>query len=272
MERASFMQRTASSDEAAPPFPGSGRRTGRQLLWAAARKVVLAGLVLLLACALAFGLLMLVTPSTSNARQLASAFDRAHGAAYPGAVVPFRFATSLEATEDHRFASEPGIDPLAVGRVIYSYVTGQGDQGGATLYQQLAKMLYTPGQTGMAAEAEQVALAVKLKYSYTGPEILRLYADVAYFGHGFYGLRDASCGYFGVRPDRMSWPQAALLAGLVQAPTTDDPIDHPAAGRAREQHVIGRLVSVGAIGQADANAYLAIPLSGLLSHAGGCRT
>jgi membrane peptidoglycan carboxypeptidase len=69
----------------------------------------------------------------------------------------------------------------------------------------------------------------------------------------------------------MSWPQAALLAGLVQAPTTDDPINHPAAGLAREQHVIGRLVSVGAISQTDANAYLAIPLGSLLSNAGGCR-
>ncbi len=166
---------------------------------------------------------------------------------------------------------EPGIDPFSVARVFYSYVSGQGDQGGATLYQQLAKMLYTPGRTGLAAEAEQVALAVKLKYGYSGAEILRLYADVAYFGHGFYGLEDASCGYFGLRPDQMSWPQAALLAGLVEAPSTDDPIDHPAAALAREQHVIGRLVSVGAIGQAEANADLAIPLGSLLSHAGDCR-
>jgi penicillin-binding protein 1A len=184
---------------------------------------------------------------------------------------PGRFAAALEATEDHRFASEPGVDPFAVGRVAVSYLSGRGDEGGATLYQQLAKMLYTPGRSGLAAEAEQVALAVKLKYGYTGAEILRLYGDVAYFGHGFYGLAEASCGYFGVRPAGLSWPQAALLAGLVQAPTIDDPITHPAAGLAREQHVIGRLVTVGAISQSAARAYLAIPLSVLLRHAGGCR-
>jgi penicillin-binding protein 1A len=69
----------------------------------------------------------------------------------------------------------------------------------------------------------------------------------------------------------MSWPQAALLAGLVQAPTTDDPIDNPAAGLAREQHVMGRLVAVGAISQADAASYLRTPLSTLLAHAGACR-
>jgi membrane peptidoglycan carboxypeptidase len=270
MERASFMQRTARGDQAAAPYVDAGGRAGRGRLVRVVRKLGLTAVALLAACALAFGLLLVVTPSTSNARQLASTFDRAHGAAYPGVVVPVRFATALEATEDHRFTSEPGIDPVAVGRVLYGYVTRRGDEGGATLYQQLAKMLYTPGETGMAAEAEQVALAVKLKYSYSEAEILRLYADVAYFGHGFYGLQDAACGYFGVQPAQLSWPQAALLAGLVQGPTSDDPIDHPAAGLAREQHVIGRLVSVGAISQADANAYLAIPLSSLLSHARGC--
>jgi penicillin-binding protein 1A len=271
MERGNFLQRAMQSDRGvAPLLADAGGHSGPRRLARAARKLGLACLALLLACALAFGLLMVITPSPGNAGQLASAFDRAHGAAYPGVVVPFRFATSLEATEDHRFAAEPGVDPVAVARVMYGYVRGRGDQGGATLYQQLAKMLYTPGQTGAAAEVEQIALAVKLKYTYSEPEILRLYADVAYFGHGFYGLQSASCGYFGVSPDQMSWPQAALLAGMVQAPTADDPLDHPAAGLTREQHVIGRLVSVGAISQADAHAYLAIPLSSLLSHAGGC--
>jgi membrane peptidoglycan carboxypeptidase len=228
-------------------------------------------LTLLLACALVFGLLLLITPSTSDAPQLARAIDQRHGAPYPGVVVPYRFAAALEATEDHRFASEPGIDPFAVARVSYSYLSGHGDQGGATLYQQLAKMLYTPGRSGLAAETEQVALAVKLKYGYSGAEILRLYADVAYFGHGFYGLEDASCGYFGAPPDQLSWPQAALLAGLVQAPSADDPIDHPAAGLAREQHVMGRLVTVGTISPAAARDYLSVPVNRLLSHAGSCR-
>jgi membrane peptidoglycan carboxypeptidase len=154
---------------------------------------------------------------------------------------------------------------------MYGYAAGHGDQGGATLYQQLAKMLYTPGRSSTGAEAEQLALAVKLKYAYSRPEILRLYADVAYFGHGFYGLAEASCGYFGVPPDRMSWPQAALLAGLVQGPTTDDPIDYPLAGRAREEHVIARLVAVGAITQDSASTYLKIPVAGLVAHAGACR-
>ena len=67
-------------------------------------------------------------------------------------------------------------------------ITGRPDQGGATLYQQLAKMLYTPGRSGLAVEAEQVSLGIKLDLAYPKPQILRMYADVAYFGHGYYGL------------------------------------------------------------------------------------
>ncbi len=249
---------------------GTPQRGRRRRLPGAVRKILLGLVAFVLACALGLGILLLVTPSVANARQLAQGIDRAHGAPYPGIAVPARFAAALEATEDHRFASEPGIDPVAVARVLLGALAGR-NEGGATLYQQLAKMLYTPGQSGLTVEAEQVALAVKLKYSYSGAEILRLYADVAYFGQGFYGLLDASCGYFGVQPGQLSWPQAALLAGLVQGPTTDDPIDHPAAGLAREQHVIGRLVAVGKISQASADAYLKVPLSQLLAHAGGCR-
>jgi membrane peptidoglycan carboxypeptidase len=266
------MQRTSSrrTGSAGPRSPQPAGRSARGVAFRAVRKLAFSLVTLLVLCAVLFGMLLLITPSASDARKLAANFDKAHSAAYPGVAVPFRFAASLEATEDHRFTEEPGIDPVAVGRVIYGAVSGKGDEGGATLYQQLAKMLYTPGRMSLAAEAEQIALAVKLKYGYSEAEILRLYADVAYFGHGYYGLGQASCGYFGVRPDRLSWPQAALLAGLVQAPTTDDPLVYPVAGLAREQHVIGRLVAVGQLSQAQASSYLAIPLSTLLSGAGRC--
>jgi membrane peptidoglycan carboxypeptidase len=263
------MQRSMPLDMQADwPLREPRRRRGLRVVF---RRAVLAVISLAAVGAVAFGLLLLVTPSVANARQLAQAFDRSHGAPYPGVAAPARFSVALEATEDHRFATEPGIDPFGAGRFLYGALRGRGDQGGSTLYQQLAKMLYTPGQAGLTAKVDQVALAVKLKYSYSGAEILRLYSDVAYFGHGFYGLQNASCGYFGVQPGQLSWPQAAMLAGLVQAPSADDPLLDPAAGLSREKHVLGRLVSVGAISQASADAYRKVPLSALLAHAGGCR-
>jgi membrane peptidoglycan carboxypeptidase len=226
--------------------------------------------LLLVVGSVAFGALLLATPSVGNARQLAMQIDRAHHVAYPGPLVPPRFAASLEATEDHRFNSEPGLDPIAIGRFVLGEVTGKGDQGGATLYAQLAKILYTPGDASAKAQAEQGALAVKLWYTYGSAEVLRLYSDVVYFGHGYYGLQAASCGYYGVQPDRMSWPQAALLAGLVYQPTMDDPLASPAGALSREEHVLGRLVAVGKLSQAQVNAYLKIPVSGLLAPARGC--
>ncbi len=205
--------------------------------------------------ALMFGGLLLVTPSVGNAQALAQSFDQAHHVAYPGPPVPARFAAALTATEDHRFYSEPGIDPFGVARVAAGAATGRPDPGGATLYQQLAKMLYASGKNGWTTQAEEVSLGVKLYYTYSHQQILQMYADVAYFGHGFYGLNAASCGYFGIHPARLSWPQAALLAGLVQAPSTDDPFVNYSIARGRESHVLGRLTAVGALTSAQASTY-----------------
>jgi penicillin-binding protein 1A len=224
------------------------------------RRVLIAILALALAGVLLFATLLLITPSVGNAPSLAAAFDRAHGAAYPGPLVPSVFADSLVATEDHRFYSEPGFDPIAIGRVIIGRVTGQPDQGGATLYQQLAKMLYTQGQGGVSVEAEQIILGIKLDLNYSKPQIIRLYADVAYFGHGYYGLAEASCGYFGVIPAGLTWPQAAMLAGIVQAPTADNPIAHYTVARAREAHVLGRLVATGRLTATQAARAYRAPL------------
>ena len=237
------------------------------MLW-----VIGVGVSLVLLAIMAFGGLMIATPSVGNAQALVQAQDLTHHVTYPGPPVPARFAASLLATEDKRFYSEPGIDLFAVGRVGISYLTGHGFQGGATLYQQLAKLLYTNGSSATVAdEAEQVALAVKLYLTYSTQQILQMYADVAYFGHGFYGLAAASCGYFGVEPAGMSWPQAALLAGTVQGPSVDDPLTNPANARAREVHVVGRLVATGKLAPAQGRAALAVPLSSLVSDAGqGC--
>ena len=83
-----------------------------------------------------------------------------------------------------------------------------------------------------------------------------MYAEVAYYGNNYYGLRSASCGYFGVEPAKLSWPEAAVLAGVVNAPTVDDPRTNPQNARAREQHVVGRLVAVGDLTQAQGTAVL----------------
>jgi len=195
--------------------------------------------------AVVFGGLWLVTPSVSQAPSLVQEQAVQHGISYPGVQPPQRFTEALVATEDHRFYSNPGVDPLAIARLFAGELIGHSDQGGSTLEQQLAKNLYTPGRSGISVEAEQVALAIKLNVSYTKAQILQMYAEVAYYGNNYYGLRAASCGYFGTEPAQLSWPEAAFLAGVVNAPTIDDPRTNPLNARARETHVVGRLVAVG---------------------------
>ncbi len=250
-----------------PADPGQRGRPPRRRI--PRRSVIVVG-ALIITGILAFAGLLLVTPSVGNAEALARAQDLAHHATFPGPPVPPRFAAAIEATEDHRFGYEPGIDPFAIARVSASWLTGggAGDQGGATIYQQLAKLLYTPGRSGAGVELEQVSLAVKLFMTYSSQQILQMYSEVAYFGNGDYGLAAASCGYFGIPPRAMSWPQAALLAGLVQGPSADDPLHHPVRARQREVHVIGRLAATGEITRQQASAALAQPLARLIENAG----
>ena len=226
--------------------------------------------VLIVIGAAGVGFLWVDTPSAGDATQLAKAQAEQHGIAYPGPPVPANFARPLIATEDKRFYSEPGVDILAVGRVAWADVSGGTDQGGATLEQQLAKLLYTPTQTGFDAELKQVVLAFKINASYSKAQILRMYAEVAYYGHGYYGLEQASCGYFGHPAADLTLTQGAMLAGVVNAPSLDDPIDDPVSARQRLEHVIARMVAVGDLTNSQASAALSASLGIVPRDQAGC--
>jgi membrane peptidoglycan carboxypeptidase len=245
------------------PLPQRGWR--RRLAFGIV-KVVAVVVVLFLA---AMVLLYAFTPSAGQATSLAAAQAREHHIAYPGPPVPRYFAEALVATEDHRFYTDPGVDPFALVRVTASWITGHTDGGGSTIDQQLAKNLYTSGQSSFPQIIEQVVLAVKLNRAYSRDEILRLYAEIAYYGHGYYGLQAASCGYFGRPPAQLTVVQAAMLAGVVNAPTYDDPLAYPAHARSRLVHVIDRMAAVGYLTTAQQNAALKAPLD--LSAVRGCQ-
>jgi len=247
------------------PFPRLPGRPRRFLKRAA---ITLAALVV--AAAVLVAALWLATPSASEATALAAAQARQHGIAYPGPPAPANFVRPLVATEDHRFYGEPGVDLLAVGRVAEAKLTGGSDQGGATIEQQLAKLLYTPAQTGFNAELKQVVLAFKLNLTYSKQQVLDLYAEVAYYGHGFYGLERASCGYFGYPASKLTVTQGAMLAGVVNAPSVDDPISDPDNARARLEHVIARMVAVGYLTRAQGQQALAAPLGLTDGASAGC--
>jgi membrane peptidoglycan carboxypeptidase len=97
-------------------------------------------------------------------------------------------------------------------------------------------------------------VGVKLDVRYTPAQILQMYSDAAYFGHRFYGLAAASCGYFGKPPAALSWAQAAILAAITQAPVAEDPFTHPAMARAGEAQVLDRLVAKHTLTSTQASA------------------
>jgi penicillin-binding protein 1A len=192
------------------------------------------------------------TPNVTDASTIVRSFSERHHEienVRPSA----RFVDALVATEDKRFYSplDMGIDPLAIIRVLLSSVDPDGnDGGGSSIDQQLAKMLYTPGKSGhFLIDLEQVILAVKLHFWYSHEEILRMYAAMAYYGSGYYGMETASEGYFGHPSAELTWVQAAMLAGLVNAPTADDPRTHPERATIRRKHVLDRLLATGYLSQ-----------------------
>jgi len=237
---------------------GGRRRRGRRRL---ARGLLATVLVLVLVVFSAIGTLLATTPGVADAPGLARAVVAANGGILTPLPPPARVAAALVATEDHAFYDPPGIDILyGAARAAYSAATGRRELGGSTLAQQLAKLLYTGSHPGLWTKARQVALGLELEVRYTHPELLQMYLDAAYFGDGAYGVETASERYFGLPASRVSWGQAALLAGLVQAPSAYDPLRHLAAARRRQAEVLHQLVVTGVLTPAQAAAAAAAPL------------
>jgi penicillin-binding protein 1A len=220
-----------------------------------------AALVALLVFALAFGLLLVGTPSVSDAATRVQSRARAANAPQLAGPLPARVVDALVATEDSRFYSHSGVDPRGAIRGLFGPILGGGDHGGATLDQQLVKILYTGGRRTPVDRIEQVALAVKLDAHYSKQEILRMYLDTVYFGHGFTGVVAASAGYFNRTATTLTWAQASMLAGLVQAPSAYDPLRNLPAARSRQRHVLDRLAAEHYLSRAEAGAVYQAPLA-----------
>ena len=215
--------------------------------------------VLVVACS-GLALTELLTPSVADASARVAALDASHHTHPVSVVATDRIALATVAAEDERFYSHHGIDTLGALRALWGRITGV-DLGGSTLDQQLAKNLYTVNDSGFSGSISDAALALKLEGHYTKAAILSMYVDVVYYGHGYFGIAAASMGYFGVPVDRLTWAQAAMLAGLPQAPSLLDPIRNPALAKQREDYVLSRLAATGVLSEAAADAAAAAPLS-----------
>jgi membrane peptidoglycan carboxypeptidase len=226
------------------------RRVRRRLRRARRATATIFGLAVL--GGMVFAGLMLISPSVSSAPALARALDRTHYAAFPAPQPPRQFTAALLATAGWRPGTETGAAPVGLAGLVLGHVPGGSDRAAAELSQWLAGLLYLHGRSGLVATGEQALLALKLQMSYSRAAIVRMYAQVMYFGHGYYGLAAASCGYFGRWPTRLTWGQAAMLDAVAAAPATDDPFTMFANAREGEASVLHLLVARHVLTRAQA--------------------
>jgi penicillin-binding protein 1A len=220
-----------------------------------------AGLVTLALVAGAAATVYLVQlPGVGGAMARVQALVRAHGGSYSPLPLPAKLADAVVALEDEHFYSNAFVNVFdGVARAALASLHGSGDPGGSTIDQQLAKQLY-PSRPGTGTTLRQAGLGVKLALGYPRAQVLDMYLNVVYFGNGYWGYRAAAEGYFHLPPARLDWAQAALLAGLLQAPSAYDPLTHLQLARERQHQVLARLVANHYLSSAGAAAAYRAPL------------
>src|SRR4051812_43387219 len=161
---------------------------------------------------------------------------------------------AIVAIEDARFFDHGGVDLRGTIRAAATDVgNGGAVQGGSTLTQQYVKnALLDNGQREATADTiarklREARYAIELEKRLSKKEILERYLNIVYFGEGAYGVESGARRYFGVHASQLNLQQAALLAGLVQSPTEDDPVHHPQAAKLRRDTVLARMAQVHAV-------------------------
>ncbi|WP_448625750.1 transglycosylase domain-containing protein [Geodermatophilus sp. URMC 64] len=174
--------------------------------------------------------------------------------------------------EDSRFYEHNGLDVQGTLRALVTNVAaGSVREGGSTLTQQLVKQTLlqtaaTPEERRAATEQtpgrklREARLALALEEKYSKEEILTRYLNIVYFGEGAYGIQAAAQRYFSVNAADLNLPQAAMLAGLVQSPTNDDPITNPENAKARRDQVLQRMNRLGHIDDKELADAIAAPI------------
>ena len=162
--------------------------------------------------------------------------------------IPDLLKKGIIATEDRRYYDHGAIDLIGVGRAAFTnYMAGETVEGGSTIAQQTVKNIFLSNERTMTRKVEELALAVQLEHNYSKEQILELYLNTIYFGHGAYGVGEASRTYFGKEPKDLDLSQCAMLAGLPQAPSAYDPIAHPQEGAKRMTTVLALMAQEGYI-------------------------
>lgn len=169
--------------------------------------------------------------------------------------LPDHLVQAFVAVEDSRFYTHKGVDVLGLGRAMLSnLVAGDLTQGGSTITQQLARNLFLNLETTAVRKLAEVSIAFQLERRYDKDEILEMYINQVNFGAGNWGVANAAQAYFGKDVEDVGIGEAALLAGLVQAPNAYAPVKSWDLAITRQRHVLKRMAEQGYITQEQAAA------------------
>lgn len=171
------------------------------------------------------------------------------------ASLPAYVPAALIAIEDRRFHDHFGVDPVGIMRALVTNAQAGGvRQGGSTITQQLAKTSFLTPERSIKRKLQEIIIALYLEARLSKDEILQNYLSSVYFGDGAYGIRAAARTYFDKAPEQLALSEAAMLAGLMQAPSRLAPSRHLDRARARAAQVLAAMVETGAITAAQAKA------------------
>jgi penicillin-binding protein 1A len=171
------------------------------------------------------------------------------------------------AIEDRRFYSHYGVDPIGLSRAVFNNLTsGRFTQGGSTVTQQLAKNLFLKPERTIERKVQEVLLSLWLEHEHSKDQILEMYLNRVYFGSGAYGVEAASRRYFNKPARDVTLAEAAVLAGLLKAPSKLSPAHDPKAAEDRAQLVLAAMSEEGMIGDKELASAMSAPAARAASY------
>lgn len=157
--------------------------------------------------------------------------------------IPKPLIDGILATEDQRFFEHPGVDLLGLGRAALQLLkTGEKAQGGSTITMQVARNFFLSRKKTYLRKFNEILLAVKIDREFSKEKILELYLNKIYLGNRAYGVATAARVYYGKKLSSLTLAQMAMIAGLPQAPSAQNPIANPKAALKRRNHVLSRML------------------------------
>lgn len=203
---------------------------------------------------------IITTVYAEDGRKIAE-FFKERRVVIPLSEVPPLLVNAFVAAEDSRFFQHQGIDPFSILRAaLKNLEAGTIKQGGSTITQQVTRSFLLTPERSYIRKIKEIILSYRIEKAFTKEEILFLYLNQIYLGHGAYGVQAAAENYFGKSVKALSLAECAVLAGLPQAPTRYSPFRHPEQARARQVYVLNRMVEEGFITRDLADEALSVKL------------